>query len=136
VLEAHGEDELPPHGVVDAVQAVLVHHDRVGAQQPCAHARGRLVGDLGAHLQQPQRELWRGQRRDEEAHVGVLALLHLDHDVLHLVHQVEAQLAVLQQHPRAVDGGGVHGLDRYGFLALAKRHAVDRELLLLCKLLD
>mmetsp|Transcript_14719 Transcript_14719/g.22387 ORF Transcript_14719/g.22387 Transcript_14719/m.22387 type:complete len:562 (-) Transcript_14719:3076-4761(-) len=126
VQEAQAEDQLAPLGGLHALQPLLVHDDRVGAQQAGLEPRGRLVGHLGRHLQQAQRELVVGQRRDEQAEARVHGLHQLGHQVLHHVHQPQAELAVLQQHPGAVGGGRVHGLDGHGLLALSQRDGSGR----------
>ena len=133
VEEAQREEELPPLRGVDPLQAVLVDHHPGGVapQKTRAKSGGRVVGHLRAHLEQAEGEVGMRQRRDEQSKVGVDASPELVDDGLHLIHQAEAELAVLQQDPRPVHHARVDGLERHRLLPLAKRyHGRGRELLL------
>ena len=69
VQEAQSVEQHAPLLRLDALDLVLVHHNRVRAHQSSAEASRRLVGHLRRHLQQAEREGGRGARRDEEAEV-------------------------------------------------------------------
>mmetsp|Transcript_33722 Transcript_33722/g.73616 ORF Transcript_33722/g.73616 Transcript_33722/m.73616 type:complete len:922 (-) Transcript_33722:2039-4804(-) len=134
VQEAHDVEDLAPLVALHDVEHVL-GDPAVAVPQPRLHAHGRLVGDLDAHLQQPDGELRVGLRRDPQAEV-LVDLLRLDQELLHLVQVGQAQVHVLQQHPLALQRGRGHVLARNHLLALAHAHAVRLDLLLLGEVLD
>ena len=76
VHEAESEEQLAPLGRVRVytLQPILIHNDGIGFQDACFEAGGRLVGDLGGHLQQAEGEGLVWQRGDEQPEVGVHAL--------------------------------------------------------------
>mmetsp|Transcript_106269 Transcript_106269/g.307718 ORF Transcript_106269/g.307718 Transcript_106269/m.307718 type:complete len:669 (-) Transcript_106269:12010-14016(-) len=138
VKEAQAEEELAPHGAIHALEAVLVDQHGVRAQDARLQAGWRLVRHLRRHLQQAERELGVRQGRDEKAEVGVETRLdELQDDLLHLVHELEHELAILQKDPRTLRRGRLHRLHGDHILALAKRdHSRPREFALARQALD
>eukprot|EP01136_Pigoraptor_vietnamica_P000134 Opistho-1_new@25059 len=127
------EHRLPERQVVH-VEHVL-RDPVVRALEARLDALRRLVRELDARLQQADRELRVLLRRDPKAEVLVDLLRHRQR-VEQLVHKVEAEVAVLQQHPAARLHELLHQAPRVHLLALAHRNGARLRLLLLRQRLD
>ena len=80
------------------------------------------------HSRNSSRQKWYPSN-DADERRALLAVVALEpvQEVLHLEHERDAELGVLQDHPRAaVDSSSVHGLHGDGLLALAEGHCGDR----------
>mmetsp|Transcript_25027 Transcript_25027/g.54625 ORF Transcript_25027/g.54625 Transcript_25027/m.54625 type:complete len:201 (+) Transcript_25027:1527-2129(+) len=106
VHEAEREEHNTPLRLRIRVEHVLVDPS-IRALETSLDARRSLIGHLDRHLQQPNRELGMRLCRDPQTE-GVHNLgLELDQPLLHLDHEADAEVAVLEHNPVARgDGGG------------------------------
>jgi len=142
VHEGEREKHRAPGGIRgarDRVQVVL-GEPRVRAVEAGADARGRLVGHLDRHVQQADREEGVRLGRDPAAELVVYLLglggALLNDRRLELAHHLEAEVAVLEQHPAAHEHALLQQLARRGLLALAHRDGADLLLHLARELVD
>mmetsp|Transcript_82352 Transcript_82352/g.197543 ORF Transcript_82352/g.197543 Transcript_82352/m.197543 type:complete len:483 (+) Transcript_82352:792-2240(+) len=126
--ECDGVQQRAPLLMIHLVQGLLSHHGGVGPVKRCLQTSRGLLGHFDAEMQKPDGEP-RGDLAGHPQPVIRMDLGHSDDGLLHLVHVVDPQVAILQHQPSPGDEGGVVLLPRHLLLALTHGDLVSWELL-------
>ena len=131
VHEAHGEDQGPPLVVrLDLFKEVLVDHGGERSVEACLETLGGLGGDLDGHLKEAERELRVRLAGNPESEIFVdLGVLGVE-DFLHLGHELQGQMAVVEHHPLARDKSVLDHFQSWLLHLLSHRDFARRVLLL------
>jgi len=130
VKEADSEYECPPIGMIDLIQEFLRNNCCECLIESSLKPLRRFISDLDGLLEESKGELWVLLTSDPESEVFMDNCIEYN-DRFDFLHELQPQMAVLQDNPTTSLKARADGFPSDFFLSLSHRYLLAGELLLL-----